>query len=206
MTARFAKRRFRKSASNRTRHSGRIGSTCRMTLNEGAANYVFLEFAKSWFAMARNLIKQALFIVSIEAFSALCRAAYDRSLVDETARDVGAAFAASETPRAGQAPTEKFEERERACSDQARKIGVLRRGRLAAVGETTPAPFVFQVVRYRGHWRTLHCNKHSSPFPDEAAAIAAAKKLAIAKRKQGHDVKVTLRRTDGNDVFQAIDD
>lgn len=45
--------------------------------------------------------------------------------------------------------------------------------------------FVFEVVRYRGHWRTLHCARRSSPFPDQTAAILAAKKLARSKRDQG---------------------
>ena len=44
------------------------------------------------------------------------------------------------------------------------------------------------------------------PYSDQNAAIMSARKLAIAKRKHGHNVKVVLRRTDGNEVIQAIDD
>jgi hypothetical protein len=65
--------------------------------------------------------------------------------------------------------------------------------------------FVFEVVRHRGHWRTLHCAKHSAPFPDQAAAILAAKKLARNKRDLGHAVEVILRRTDGASVVQPVD-
>jgi Cu/Ag efflux protein CusF len=36
--------------------------------------------------------------------------------------------------------------------------------------------------------------------------VAAAKKLALAKRKEGREVKVVLQRTDGNAVVQAIND
>lgn len=66
--------------------------------------------------------------------------------------------------------------------------------------------FVFEVVRHRGHWRTLHRARHSSPCSDQAAAIRAAKKLARLKRGEGHPVEVILRRTDGNTVVQSIDD
>ena len=65
--------------------------------------------------------------------------------------------------------------------------------------------FVFEVVRHRGHWRTLHRAKHSAPFPDQGAAILAAKKLARHKRDLGHAVEVILRRTDGTSVAQSID-
>jgi hypothetical protein len=80
------------------------------------------------------------------------------------------------------------------------------RSALAGGGETPSAAVVIEVVRFRGHWRTLHRKRHSPPFPDQAAALAAAKKPAIAKRKEGHEVKVVLQRTDGNAVVQAIDD
>jgi hypothetical protein len=65
--------------------------------------------------------------------------------------------------------------------------------------------FVFEIVRHRGHWRTLHCAKHSAPFRDQSAAILAAKKLARNKRDLGHTVEVILRRTDGDSVVQSID-
>ena len=48
--------------------------------------------------------------------------------------------------------------------------------------------------------------RHSAPFPDQVAAIMAAKKLARKKRDLGHLVEVVLRRTDGIAVVQSIDD
>jgi hypothetical protein len=119
---------------------------------------------------------------------------------------IDAAFGASETPRPPQAPTEELQERERAFSEQAKKVEALRHRRLAATTETVTSPHVIEIVRYRGHWRTLHNNKRSAPYQDQAAAILAAKKLAIAKRLDGHEVKVVLQRTDGNAVIQSIDD
>ena len=117
---------------------------------------------------------------------------------------IDAAFGAQEKAPPPQAASEAAKERDRAFADRARKIESLRMARLT--GEPVLAPLLFEVVRVRGHWRTRHANKDSSAFPDQASAIAAAKKLAIAKRKQGHDVKVVLQRTDGNEVVQAIDD
>ena len=105
-----------------------------------------------------------------------------------------------------QVSTDELAKRERGFSERAKEIETLRQIGPGTVAETVPISFVFEVVRHRGHWRTFHCNKHSSGFPDQAVAVAAAKKLAIAKRKQGHDVKVILRRTDGNEVTQTIDD
>ena len=64
---------------------------------------------------------------------------------------------------------------------------------------------VFEIVRHRGHWRTLHGAKRSSPFPDQTAAIMAAKRLARQKRDSGHAVEVILRRTDGDCVVQSVD-
>jgi hypothetical protein len=118
---------------------------------------------------------------------------------------IDTAFGAKEKLPTPQVPTENVKERERAFSDRAKKIEGLRQARLAA-GETPRASFVFEVVRLRGRWRTLHGNKHSAAYPDQAAAILAAKKLAIAKRNDGYDVKVVLQRTDGDAVIQAIDD
>jgi hypothetical protein len=119
---------------------------------------------------------------------------------------IDAAFGAQETPPPLQAPSEASKERDRAFGDRAKKIESLRMARLTSAGEPAPAPLLFEIVRIRGHWRTRHANKDSAAFPDQVSAIAAAKKLAIAKRKKGHDVKVVLQRTDGKEVIQAIDD
>lgn len=119
---------------------------------------------------------------------------------------IDAAFGAQQTPPAPQVPSEALKERGRAFAVQAEKIASLRLARLADAGESVPAPLLFEVVRLRGHWRTRHGSRHSAAFPDQASAIMAAKKLAIAKRKLGHAVKVVLRRTDGQEVMQAIDD
>ena len=119
---------------------------------------------------------------------------------------IDAAFGAQEKAPPPQAPSEASRERERAFADRAKKIESLRVARVTNAGEPALAPLLFEVVRIRGHWRTRHAGKDSSAFPDQTSAIAAAKKLAIAKRKQGHEVKVVLQRTDGNEVIQAIDD
>jgi hypothetical protein len=63
-----------------------------------------------------------------------------------------------------------------------------------------------EIVRHRGHWRTLIGGKHSTPFADQPAAILAAKTLARRKRDLGQSVEVILRRTDGESVVQSIDD
>jgi hypothetical protein len=119
---------------------------------------------------------------------------------------IDAAFGAQPQPPAPQVPSEAFQERDRAFVVQAGKIERLRLARLANDGEAAPAPLLFEVVRLRGHWRTRHGGKTSAALPDQASAILAAKKLATAKRKLGHEVKVVLQRTDGREVEQALDD
>ncbi len=119
---------------------------------------------------------------------------------------IDAAFGAEPTPPAPQVKGEAVNDRERAFAARADKIESLRLARLAGAGESAPPPLLFEVVRLRGHWRTRHAGKSSAAFPDQASAIAAAKKLAIAKRDLGHAVKVVLQRTDGQEVVQAIDD
>lgn len=119
---------------------------------------------------------------------------------------IDAAFGAQPAPRAPQGPSEASQERDRAFAVQADKIESLRLARLASAGDPAPAPLLFEVVRFRGHWRTRHGGKNSAALPDQASAILAAKKLAIARRKLGHEVTVVLQRTDGNAVVQAIDD
>ena len=119
---------------------------------------------------------------------------------------IDAAFGAEETAHAPQAPSEAFKERDRAFSDRAQKVESLRLARLTNAGEPALPPLLFEIVRIRGHWRTRHANKDSAALADQASAIAAAKKLAIAKRKQGHAVKVVLQRTDGREVMQPLDD
>jgi hypothetical protein len=66
--------------------------------------------------------------------------------------------------------------------------------------------FEFEVVRHRDRSRVLHRNRHSSPYPDQAAAILAAKDLARKKQEEGHAVEVRLVRTDGQVVPQSIED
>jgi hypothetical protein len=119
---------------------------------------------------------------------------------------IDAAFGGQPAPRVPQAPSEAFRERDRAFAVQADKIESLRLARLASAGDPAPAPLLFEVVRLRGHWRTRHGGKSSAALPDQASAILAAKKLAMAKRKLGHEVTVVLRRTDGKDVVQPTDD
>ncbi|HKP25421.1 MAG TPA: DUF2188 domain-containing protein [Dongiaceae bacterium] len=118
---------------------------------------------------------------------------------------IDAAFGAQPTLPAPQAASEAVKEREHAFAVRADKIENLRLTRLAAAGEPAAAPLLFEVVRLRGRWRTRHGGKNSAAFPDQASAIVAAKKLAIAKRDLGHAVKVVLQRTDGQEVIQALD-
>jgi len=65
---------------------------------------------------------------------------------------------------------------------------------------------LFEVVRYRGSWRVLHRKRHSSPFADQAAALAAAIKQAKAKGEVGSPAEVRLNRTDGEVVGQSLDE
>lgn len=116
-----------------------------------------------------------------------------------------AAFGPPRLDRAPQLPSDASKERDRAFAERAKRIEELRQVRLSKPEEQR-VRLVFEVVRHRGHWRTLHRAKHSSPFPDQAAAILAAKKLARQKRDLGHPVEVILRRTDGDSVVQALDD
>ena len=119
---------------------------------------------------------------------------------------IDAAFGARPTPPAPQVPGEAVKEPEGAFAVQADKLESLRVTRLAGAAQPAAAPLLFEVVRLRGHWRTRHGGKSSAAFPDQASAIAAAKKLAIAKRDLGHAVTVRLLRTDGQEVTQSIDD
>ena len=68
-----------------------------------------------------------------------------------------------------------------------------------------PPTLVFEIVRYRGYWRTRHRNKHSKPYSDQEAAVLAAKALARKMREQGNPVQVCLVRSDGQIVDQPLD-
>lgn len=116
------------------------------------------------------------------------------------------AFGAPRAPREPERPSAGFLERERVFAERAKKIDLLRQARLAG-GEagSTPEPLVFEVVRHRGHWRTLHRKKYSKSYADQVAALEAAKILARKKRELGHTVEVRLCRTDGQVVVQLID-
>ena len=123
-----------------------------------------------------------------------------------TLQDMIAAAIGAQEKAPPQAPSEAPAQRDLARVDRAKEVESLPAARPTDAGDPALAPLLFEVVRTRGHWRTRHANKGSSPFPDQASAIAAAKKLAIAKRKRGHEVKVVLQRTDGKEVIQALDD
>jgi Uncharacterized protein conserved in bacteria (DUF2188) len=114
------------------------------------------------------------------------------------------ALGAPEKDPPRQVSSNALKDRELAIAEGAKKIDALRLKRLANSPEQ-PTPLIFEIVRYRGHWRTLHGGRHSSPFPDQAAAIAAAKSLAKSKREMGHAVEVLLRRTDGKSAIQSLD-
>ncbi len=115
---------------------------------------------------------------------------------------VDAALSVRDARRAPQAPSVPLKEREQAVQDQSGKIETVR---LADAGKLLSEPLLFEVVRYRGRWRTLHGGKRSTPFADQAAAILAAKKLARLKVNEGYSVQVILRRMDGQSVIQSID-
>jgi hypothetical protein len=120
-------------------------------------------------------------------------------------RSVQSVPAAPGPSGAAQAPSAALLSQAGALTGTAQAIEAVRRKRVDA--RTAPAEaLVFEIVRHRGHWRTLHARKHSTPFPDQAAAVMAAKKLARKKRALGHPVEVVLRRTDGLAVVQSIDD
>ena len=153
----------------------------------------------------RNLFEPGPLIVSVEAFPAFCR-----SLRLEPPNDIarhdrcrlrrGREGAPTASPERGIQGT-----RARICRPR-QENRELARGAADQRGRACPGAPAFRNRSIRGHWRTRHANEDSSAFPDQASAIAAAKKLAIAKRKKGHDVKVVLQRTDGNEVVQPIDD
>jgi hypothetical protein len=115
------------------------------------------------------------------------------------------AFGAPRTPREPERPSQGFLERERALAERAKKIELLRQARLAGPTESKPEPLVFEVVRHRGHWRTLHRKKYSKSYADQVAAVQAAKTLAREKRALGHTVEVRLCRADGQIIVQVID-
>lgn len=116
------------------------------------------------------------------------------------------AFGSARAPREPERPSEGFLERERAFAERAKKIESLRQARVGGESKPWSGALVFEVVRHRGHWRTLHRNRYSSPYADQGTAILAAKNLARKKRDLGHAVEVRLRRTDGQVVPQAIED
>ena len=110
------------------------------------------------------------------------------------------AFALPKAPREPERPSEAFLERERAFTERAKKIELLRQTRVAGREVETPRSLLFEVVRHRGHWRTLHRNRYSGPCDDQGAAILAARRLARKKQDEGHAVEIRLRRTDGQIV------
>jgi hypothetical protein len=118
---------------------------------------------------------------------------------------IDAAFG-TQADRERQRPTEAYVERERVHAEQKQKVETLRRARSNSVDSQRPSTLLlFEVVRHRGHWRVLHCERHSNPFPDLAAAIMAAKSAARKKQNLGHSVVVRLVRTDGQVVPQPLD-
>lgn len=117
---------------------------------------------------------------------------------------IDAAFPGETAEREPQRPSDAFVERERSFAETATRVESLRQARLA--GSEPVRSLLFEVVRHRGSWRILHRNRHSSPFADQTAAVAAAIKQAKAKREAGFSVEVRLKRTDGNIVVQPLDD
>ena len=121
-------------------------------------------------------------------------------MVKTLQQHIDAAFGAIKRTRVPAPPDPTVLDRERAFRDQASKLHKLRLQRVAQ------DPLVYEVVRYRGHWRILHLSKHSKPFDNQAAAIDAARRTARDRGKQGHSVEVILRRTDGQSINYALDE
>jgi hypothetical protein len=117
---------------------------------------------------------------------------------------IDAAFPSKVAEREPQQPSEAFTQRQRSLAETATRVESLRQARLTG-GEQGPS-LLFEVVRHRGAWRILRRNRHSSPFSDQSAAVAAAIKLAKAKRDAGFPVEVRLNRTDGEVVVQPLDE
>jgi len=118
---------------------------------------------------------------------------------------IDAAFPEKDAKRSPQKPSEAFAERERSFVQTAARVEALRQARVEA-DQPANAPWLFEVVRYRGSWRIRHRGKHTSPFSDQTAAIMAAVKQAKAKRETGAAVEVRLNRTDGGVIVQPLDD
>lgn len=116
------------------------------------------------------------------------------------------AFALPKAPREPERPSEAFLERQRAFAERAKKIELLRQARVGGGEVEAPRSLLFEVVRYRGHWRTFHRNRYSSPCDDQGAAILAARRLAQKKRDEGYAVEIRLRRTDGQVVPLSVDE
>ena len=117
---------------------------------------------------------------------------------------IDAAFPGKVAEREPQQPSEAFVQRQRSFAESAAKMKSLRQARMTS-GEQAPS-LLFEVVRHRGAWRILRRNRHSSPFSDQSAAVAAAIKLAKEKRDAGYPVEVRLNRTDGEVVVQPLDE
>jgi hypothetical protein len=166
-------------------------------------SYVSLQTARK--ALGKEPNQESLVFCGIEAFSAIRPEACDRSPEMKFQEIVDAALSVRDARRAPQAPSVALKEREQAVQDQSGKIETVRAVRLADAGKLLSEPLLFEVVRYRGRWRTLHGGKRSTPFADQAAAILAAKKLARLKVNEGYSVQVILRRMDGQSVIQSID-
>jgi predicted DNA-binding WGR domain protein len=117
---------------------------------------------------------------------------------------IDAAFPSKGAERVPQQPSGAFAQRQRSFAETATRVESLRQARLT--GGEQARSFLLEVVRHRGAWRILRRNRHSSPFSDQAAAVAAAIKLAKAKREAGFAVEVRLNRTDGDVIVQPLDD
>ena len=118
---------------------------------------------------------------------------------------IDAAFG-KQAEREPQRPSEASLEREHALNERTRKVAALKEARLRDGGARRAPAMLFEVVRHRGHWRVRHNHRHSTPYPDQSAAILGAKQLARKKRLLGHPVEVRLVRADGQIIPQSIED
>ena len=115
-------------------------------------------------AAAKEPIQGGLVFCEFEAFSTIrARLATGAQRKMKLQAIIDAAFSVRDAQRAPQARSVPFRAREQLFQHQATKIETPRAARLANPGKLLTDAFVFEVVRHRGYWRTMHGGKRSAP-------------------------------------------
>lgn len=73
-------------------------------------------------------------------------------------------------------------------------------------GEPSVPKLIYEIVRHRGFWRTLHAGKFSPSYDNQEAAIAAAVSKAKQDVAEGRPALVRLKRTDGDERIVDLDE